>query len=459
MNHAPKRSRTNHFFTTIWELEPGAYRGLRRTALRYLQITTLVLKKFLEDRCLLHASALTFSTLLSIVPFFALAFALLKGFGVQSRLEPLILEQVAARSQEIVTRIVAYINNTNMASLGVMGLIALIITVITLLDNIEDSFNVIWGVRETRSFYQKFSNYLSVLVSAPILMVAATGVTTSLQSQTIVQWLIRDTYLGDALLLGFRCIPYLSVWLALVFVYIFIPNIQVRFKSALIGGILAGTLWQIAQWGYIHFQVGVSRYNAIYGALATLPIFMIWIYTGWLIILFGVEVIYAHQNMKTFRSEVQCPIISQRLKELFALALLRNIAYAFHHNLPACSAKRMAEELDAPLRVVQEIITRMEETGYLVAAVGAPTTYLPTRELEQVAIHDVLQSVRNYGGGVELIRLSKGEKYLYAILGRSEASVAAALDGLTLKDLVTNGPLGEAAPEAVLTPSCNQNDD
>jgi membrane protein len=448
MNNAPKRSGQSHYLTTLWELEPGAYGGLRRSALRYLQITTLVLKKFLEDRCLLHASALTFSTLLSIVPFFALAFALLKGFGVQSRLEPLILEQVAAGSQEIITRIVTYINNTNVASLGVMGLIALIITVITLLGNIEDAFNVIWGVRETRSFYHKFGNYLSVLVSAPLLLVAATGVTTSLQSQTIVQWLIRDTYLGDALLLGFRCIPYLSVWMALVFVYTFIPNIQVRFKSALIGGILAGTLWQIAQWGYIHFQVGVARYNAIYGALATLPIFMIWIYTGWLIILFGVEVIYSHQNIRTFRSEVQCPIISQRLKELFALAVLRNIARAFHHNLPACSAERMAEELDAPLRVVQEIITQLEETGYLVAAAGAPATYLPARELEQIAIHDVLQSVRNYGGGGKLIRLAKGEESMQAILGRSEASAAAALDGLTLKDLVTGGLLGGTAPDA-----------
>jgi membrane protein len=447
MNNAQKRSGQSHYFTTLWELEPGAYRGLRRSALRYLQITTLVLKKFLEDRCLLHASALTFSTLLSIVPFFALAFALLKGFGVQSRLEPLILGQVAAGSQEIVTRIVTYINNTNVASLGVMGLIALIITVITLLGNIEDAFNVIWGVRETRSFYHKFSNYLGVLVSAPLLMVAATGVTTSLQSQTIVQWLIRDTYLGDALLLGFRCIPYLSVWLALVFVYTFIPNIRVRFKSALIGGILAGTLWQIAQWGYIHFQVGVARYNAIYGALATLPVFMIWIYTGWLIILFGVEVIYAHQNIRTFRSEVQCPIISQRLKELFALAILRNIACAFHHNLPTWNAERLAEELHAPLRVVQEIITQLEKTGYLVAAAGAPATCLPARELEQIAIHDVLQSVRNYGGGGKLIRLTKGEESMQAILGRSEASAAAALDGLTMKDLVTGGPLGEAAPD------------
>ena len=294
-----------HFFTTtLWKLEPEEYGGLKGRGVKYLQIMALVVKDFWFDQCILRASALSFATILSLVPFFALTFAVLKGLGVQNKLEPLILEQVAAGSEEIVEKIVSYINNTNMTSLGAIGLATLIVTVITLLGNIEEAFNVIWGVRETRSLYRKFSDYLSVVISGPILLMAATSITTSLQSQAVTKWLEANAYFGTVLFFFFHILPYLSVSIALVFLYIFIPNTKVRFGSALVGGTLAGTSWQIAQWGYLHFQVGVSKYNAIYGTLAVLPVFMVWIYTSWLIVLFGVEMVCAHQNIRTFRREL-----------------------------------------------------------------------------------------------------------------------------------------------------------
>ena len=197
----------------------------------------LVIRDFWADQCLLRATALSFTTILSIVPFFALAFAVLKGFGVPNMLEPFILAEVAAGSEEVVDRIITYINNTNMTTVGAVGLLALIVTAVTLLGNIEEAFNIVWGVTETRSLYRKFSDYLSVLVSAPLLMLAAVSVATTLSSQTFVQWVIRNTYLGDLLLYGIRFLQHFSVWAALVFLYVFIPNTKVRFKSALIGGI------------------------------------------------------------------------------------------------------------------------------------------------------------------------------------------------------------------------------
>jgi membrane protein len=248
MKDSPDKSRLSRFFsTTLWELEPEAFTGLKRYAVKYLQILALVMRDFWDDNCLLRASALSFSTILSFVPFFALTFAVLKGFGVHNKLEPFILEQVAAGSHEIVDRIITYINNTNMTSLGAIGLITLIITVISLLGNIEEAFNAIWGVKETRSLYRRFSDYLSVLFTGPLFLLAAVSITTSLQSQTLVKWLVETSYLGDALLFLFRLAPYLIIWMALIFLYIFIPNTRVRFKSALIGGVLAGTLWELAQ--------------------------------------------------------------------------------------------------------------------------------------------------------------------------------------------------------------------
>ncbi len=437
MKRDPVKSRLSTFFaTTLWHLEPETFGGIRHYAVKYLQVLALVIKDFRDDHCLLRASALSFSTILSLVPFFALTFAVLKGFGVHNKIEPLILNEMAAGSQETVSRIVTYINNTNMTSMGAIGLVTLIITVLTLLGNIEEAFNVIWGVRETRSFYRKFSDYLSVVITGPILLLAAVSITTSLQSQAMVKWLVETSYLGDALLFLFRLAPYLIIWMALVFLYIFIPNTHVRFKSALIGGILAGTIWQLAQWGYIHFQVGVARYNAIYGTLALLPIFMIWIYTSWLIVLLGVEMVYAHQNIRTFRREVRNPSFSHSQKELLCLAILQDIAAAFHFERAPWTPENLAEELDIPVRFVREILSLLMETGYITATAGDDPRFIPARELHHIVIAEVLSTLKNHGDECKMTRMTDGETRLKEVLERLDARTGQALAGMTLHDLV-----------------------
>jgi membrane protein len=433
-----------HFFTTtLWELEPEEYGGLKGRGVKYLQIMALVVKDFWDDQCILRASALSFATILSLVPFFALTFAVLKGLGVQNKLEPLLLEQVAAGSEEIVEKIVTYINNTNMTSLGAIGLVTLIVTVITLLGNIEEAFNVIWGVKETRSLYRKFSDYLSVVISGPILLMAATSVTTSLQSQAITQWLMANAYFGSLMFLFFHLLPYLSVSLALVFLYIFIPNTKVRFGSALIGGILAGTSWQIAQWGYLHFQVGVSKYNAIYGTLSILPVFMVWIYTSWLIVLFGVEVVYAHQNIRTFRREVRGPVLNQGLKEILCLAALQKISLSFHSGEAHWNVDSLAESLQVPVRTLRDLLGELVTDGYLVATAEEPPAYQPARSLDQIRVNDVLQTLRHTGGREMPVRLDATTSFLREITGRIDAAGAAALAGMTLQDLVSRALPGD----------------
>jgi len=450
MQLKPFKSRLAGFFsTTLWHMEPEMFTGFKRHAVNYFQILALVIRAFRDDQCLLRASALTFTTILSIVPFFALAFAVLKGFGVHNKVEPLILDQVAAGSQETVGRIVTYINNTNMTSMGAIGLITLIITVITLLGNIEEAFNAIWGVRETRTFYRKFSDYLSVVITAPLLLLAAVSITTTLQSQTLVRWLVETSYLGDLLLILFRLAPYLIIWLALVFLYIFIPNTQVRFKSALFGGILAGTTWQLAQWGYIHFQVGVAKYNAIYGTLALLPIFMVWIYTSWLIVLLGVEVVFAHQNIRTFRREIRNPSFSHSQKERLCLAILQDVATAFHFERTPWTPEQLAEDLDIPIRVVRDILSFLMETGYITATAGETPHYIPARELDRIVIEDVLQTLKNQGDECAITRITEGEKRLQEILARLDAGTASALAGMTLKDLVASPPSSESSPHNI----------
>jgi membrane protein len=259
---------------------------------------------------------------------------------------------------------------------------------------------------------------------------------------------VETSYLGDLLLFLFRLVPYLIIWLALVFLYIFIPNTRVRFKSALIGGVLAGTVWQLAQWGYIHFQVGVGKYNAIYGTLALLPVFLVWIYTSWLIVLFGVEVVYAHQNIRTFRREFHNPSYSHSQKELLCLAILENIATAFHFERNPWSTEQLAENLDIPVRVVRELLSFLTESGFVRATAGESPAYFPARELDRIAIADLLETLKNHGYSCKITRMTKGEKHLQKILTRLESGMATSLKGMTLKDLVAASPPEGSYPNA-----------
>jgi len=251
-------------------------------------------EKFLADRCTTLASALSFSSMLSIVPFLAILFAILKALDVHTTLAPTLLSNVAGGSQEVVASILRYIDNTHVGSLGAVGLITLFLSVMATLDNIEEAFNQICGIGRGKAVHHKLRDYLIVIFGIPILIALAVSLTTSLLHQEVAQWFLGLPGIGKLLLL--RLVPFLSIWIALVCLYFFIPNVRVRLRHALTGGLIAATAWQAAQWAFIHFQLGVSRYNAIYGTLALLPVFMIWIYTSWIIVLAGMEIVWHIQQ-------------------------------------------------------------------------------------------------------------------------------------------------------------------
>jgi membrane protein len=256
-----------------------------------------LVEKFIDDRCMTMASALSFSSMLSFVPFLAIVFAILKALDIHTTLAPMLLSNLAAGSQEIAPRILRYIDNTRVGSLGVVGLITLFLTVIATLDTIEDAFNQICGIAPGKAVHHKLRDYLIVIFSIPLLIGLAVTIITSLQHQSVVRWLLQLPGISHLLLL--RLIPYLSIWIALVCLYQFIPNVQIRFRNALTGGLVTCTSLQLTQWAFIHFQLGVTRQNAIYGTLALLPVFMVWIYTCWIIILAGMQIVWHLHNKTT----------------------------------------------------------------------------------------------------------------------------------------------------------------
>jgi len=431
--------KVRYFFTTgMWELERDKLSLLQRVVLRLLQILVVVIHDFRRDNCLMRASALTYTSLLSFVPLLAMMFAMLKGLNVQNSLEPFILDKLAVGSQELVSAIIGYINNTHFGRLGVIGLLALVATVIALLSNVEESFNHICGVRETRSLFRKFADYSSVILIGPILLVAAISMTTTLQSQTFVQKLLDMLYLGDAIFLLFRVAPFVVMWLAFTALYIFMPNVRIRFGAALIGGIVGGTLWQLAQYGYVNFQVGVARYNAIYGTMAALPIFMVWIYLSWVIVLSGLEITYVCQNLRAIRRERQGRDFSLVTRELAAMAMLLKICEGFQHRQEGQTLDRLAEDLRLPLRFARgimddlmtlDLVVRVQddvEEGRLQPAV-APET---------LTIIEVLKLLRDRRGDGHLPVASPVWLQAKELEARLRQAEEEALEGTTLRDLV-----------------------
>ena len=433
----------------LWELDPADLRWWRRFILSQGQVLTLVVRGFFADGCMLRASALTFTTLLSIVPLLALMFSVLKGFGVQNELEPLLLDKLAVGGEAIVTKIVEYINNTNVARLGTFGLVFLILAVLTLLSNIEKAFNRVWGVSETRTLLRRFTDYFSIVTIGPLLVVAAISMTSTVKSQELMQSLLSQAYLGELLVLLFEVLPFMVMWLAFAGLYLFMPNVKVSPRAALIGGIFGGTLWQVSQWGYLNFQVGVARYNAIYGTMAALPILMIWIYLSWMIVLLGLEMTYATQNLRTIRQDIRGRGVNYASRERIALTALLFLCRRFYLGRPVLDQEQLAEQLDVPPRLLRSILGDLSRLGFVVeiALEDSSSGYQPARALEGIRLLDVIRGLGDAGHDYSDMRNTQEQNVVAEVAATLRLAEEKTLDGMSMRDLVLRMGAGEGQDE------------
>jgi len=427
-------------FRDLWEVDISDLPRAKALLVRQVQVANLVVRDFIADRCLLRASALTYATLLSIVPLLALMFAVLKGFGVQNSLQPLLLEKFAAGSGEVIGEIVNYIDNTNVGRLGMLGLAMLIFTVLTLLSNIEKSFNAIWGVDETRGLLRRFADYFSVVTVGPLLVIAAISMTSTLQSHAFVARFQATAFIGPIILFLFSTIPYLGMWIAFTALYIFMPNTKVNYRAAVVGGIFGGTLWQLAQLGYVHFQVGVAKYNAIYGTMAALPIFMVWIYLSWLIVLLGLEVTYAWQNLRLVPSDVRGEQVNFSSREMVALTVMLVVGEAFYRGEKRWTPERLCVDLDLPPRLAKNILAQLVRLGFLSEVHDNGDEgchYQPGLAPEVLTVHDLLEGLKGDGVTFARLRRTPERDVVTEIEARIAEAGRSALQGATLQDLVT----------------------
>jgi membrane protein len=382
----------------IWLVDTSVAPRAVQLGVRPLQVVLIVLHGFfLEHQCLLRASALTYTTLLALVPMLAFMFAFLKGLGVQNQLEPLLIDKLSAGSEETVRLLIGYVNKVEVGTLGIIGLGALLFSTLLQLETIERALNEIWGVRRGRTLIRRVADYVSMMVIAPVLLLLALTVNAALKSQTLIATLLERRLIGDAMVLVFTMLPYVAMWGAFTFFYAFIPNTRVKLVPALCGGVFAGTLWQLAQWGYIEFQIGIAKYQAIYGAFAQLPALMVWLYVSWVITLLGAEVTFACQNVAVYSLGRFASLSSFYVKEWLASALYFSLAQAFMEGKGPWSAVAFAQQHRIPIRLLHEILQHLLAARLVVEDATAPEHYVPGRDPATITPWHILHALRHQG--------------------------------------------------------------
>jgi membrane protein len=257
----------------------------------------LALVRFFRHQCIQWGAALAYYTLIGLVPLLTAVFAILKGFGLHHEITPYVINTVGAGSPEVARQVVAFIDRTNVRAVFVASVLVAVLAVFGILGNAEMCFNAIWGGVPGRPLGRKLRTYTKVAILAPLLLLVTLALTAALQRGTRTYAFFDSLYLGDAVLMGLRIAPYALLWISFTLVYTRLPNTDVRLRSAVIGAVVAGTLWQLAQWTYVTFVIRLVRYSAVYGALWQLPILLAWVYIAWLILLSGAEVSCAHQEV------------------------------------------------------------------------------------------------------------------------------------------------------------------
>lgn len=261
-----------------------------------LVVLPLATLRFLSHQGIQWAAALAYYTLIGFVPLFAAVFALIKLFGLHRQLTPFVVSTVGAGSPAVARDVVAFIDATNLKAVGVLAALGAVLAVIGIMGNAELCFNQIWGVRG-RTWRRKFRSFALVCIAAPLLLLLALAVTAFLQPGHRIYVFLDAWRLGDLVLVILRLLPYALLWVSFTLLYTLLPNTEVRTRSAVFGAVVAGTLWQFAQWAYVLFVIRLVRYSAVYGTLWQLPILLAWIYVAWGVILFGGEVSRAHQEV------------------------------------------------------------------------------------------------------------------------------------------------------------------
>jgi membrane protein len=389
-------SATETFFAkSLWEIEAGSLRHIRRVGVTVLRLFYKMQDEYRNGDLTIRASSLVYTTLLTFIPVLAISFAVAKGFGVHKMLAPTIysfLEPIGDKGTEIADAILDYVEHVNVKVIGSVGLAFLLYTAINTVHQIESAFNHFWQISRPRSFLRKVRDYLTVLMAGPILMVSAIGLTTTVMHNGIVQKLVSIEPFGTTILFLTKLFPYVLIILAFTLFYYMLPNTKVHFRSALVGGTVAGVLWELLSWAFTKFIVKTTEVSAIYSGFAIVMVFMIWLYFNWLIMLMGVKVAFYHQFPAMLRMRQDRAVFSERFKYRLALSVMYLVAMHYQQNQPRWTMNALARHLKIPVAPILEVLQALQEQKLLLT-LPEDGSYLPARDSDTIHVRDVLRAV------------------------------------------------------------------
>ena len=396
---------SNFIKEDIWAMPENNLTMLQRSGISALKIFLLSVQGFRRDLCQLRASSLTLFTLLSIVPVIAMLFGIAKGFGFEKKLEQQLLEQ-ASDQDTMMLQLIEFsenmLSNTQGGVVAGIGIVVLFWTVIKVIGTIEESFNHIWKIKKNRVWARKLTDYLSLMMFAPVLLIMSSSITVFVKTQ--ITWLvevIRLPAFGTKMVLyvmGYS--PLVIMSLLFTFIFVFMPNQKINLKAGFIAGVVTGIMYQLVQWAYLALQIWASSFNAIYGSFAALPLFLIWLQLGWIVVLFVCEISFFIQNYDSYRHNEKFSNLSFSMRKNIALQVCHNIVMRFSNGEVAPNAGQIAKALVLPVSVVQKSLVALKNSNLIVelnVLENQDMIYQPSRDINSLTISAVINALETSG--------------------------------------------------------------
>jgi membrane protein len=430
----------------LWTKDLTSMPWARRLVTQVIRLATAVGMEFRHRLLDARAAGLVFTTLLSLVPFLAVTFSVLKAFDVHHVIEPMLaqlLEPLGPKSREITATIVGFVDNIKIGVLGIVGIAGLFYTTYSLIDKIEQALNVIWQVKQGRTWERKFADYLSAVLVGPVLVMSAVGLLASLQSHTMVQHLVQMEPFGTLLVWTGEIIPFVMLCGLFTFFYKAIPNTHVHVRSAAVGGVSAAILWIMAEEIFAKFVAVSTNYSAIYSSFAVLILFLLWLYAGWMIVLIGAQFSFFYQYPTAYLSRLLWDQGTYLFREELALKTLRVLGHHYLKGDRPLKVLELSGELHLPLSLVEEEVERLIENGF-VGRLQQPEGVSLLKSPDLIFVKEVLDSVRN-GTPPWIAPHLETSDSVSALLRRRDQAVERALVGETIQSLMQDQPLSRPA--------------
>lgn len=432
----------------VWTVKVHELTGIRQFAVKLLRLGLVAASEFQGSFLSIRATSLVYTTLLSLVPFLAVTFSVLKAFGVHQQIEPLLsqlFDPLGEKGAELTTNIIQFVDNLKVGVLGAVGVAGLFYTTYSLIEKIEEALNSIWQVEVGRPLARRVTDYLSVVLVGPVFVFTAFGLMASSQSHWLVQRVMEIQPFGYLILALTNLIPFFFMCMLFTFLYKFVPNTRVKMGSALVGGLTAGICWQVAGMGFAAFVASSGRYSAIYSSFAVLILFLIWLYVGWLIVLAGAQVAYYHQHPSAYLLHLRRKHQTPLFREYLTLAILGHITRRFLAGKAPLKVEQLARVQRVPLTFVESLINDLLQANMLMRT-ESPQGVALARPPESIAVVDVLKVVQHQlHNGPQGFTI--GTDKISQLLMRRDSAVQGALADVTLRHLVKNQPLPSVSDE------------